>query len=179
MKTSSRHRHLKDTHKPRRDKRKGVAAPVREESTRVVGVLARDGKGWKLQSTNRRERGDYTLHAKPNFKLEEGLLAVAEKISARRWQAREAKLIDVLGDINAPRAVSLIAIATHGIPDEFSKEAIAEAEAAKPVTLDHRTDLRDIPLVTIDGADARDFDDAVFAEKDGDGWHLIVAIADV
>ncbi|MFA4994306.1 MAG: ribonuclease R [Bdellovibrionales bacterium] len=172
MKTSSRHRHIKSALKPKRENK-------REESSRVVGVLAREGKSWRLQSTNRRERGDYALHVKPNFKLEEGFLAVAEKVSTRNWRSREAKLIDVLGDMNSPRAVSLIAIATHEIPDEFPKEAIAEAEAARPVTLGDRADLRQIPLVTIDGADARDFDDAVFAERDGEGWHLIVAIADV
>ncbi len=182
MRTSSRHRHIKSGPKP---KRRGEREPTklashqREESTRVVGVLARQGKNWILQSTNRKERGDYTLHAKPNFKLEEGLLAVAEKVSTGRWRAREAKLIEILGDMNSPRAVSLIAIATHDLPDEFPKEAVSEAEAARPVTLEGRTDLRQIPLVTIDGADARDFDDAVFAEHDGEGWHLIVAIADV
>ena len=65
------------------------------------------------------------------------------------------------------------------IPQEFTREALSEAEAAVPVALGKRTDLRDIPLVTIDGPDARDFDDAVFAEPYGEGWHLIVAIADV
>jgi ribonuclease R len=190
MKTSSRHRHAKPAKsgrkpniKPKRGAKRvpgnGPAAREREESTRVVGVIAREGNGWKLQSTNRRERGDYTLFVKPKFNLEEGLIAVAEKTSTSRWRAREAKLIEVLGDINSPRAVSLIAIATNDIPDEFPKEAVAEANAAKPVTLEGRTDLRPIPLVTIDGPDARDFDDAVFAEPDGEGWHLIVAIADV
>jgi ribonuclease R len=67
---------------------------------------------------------------------------------------------------------------------EFSSAAIDEAEKAKPPTLGKRTDLRKIPLVTIDGPDARDFDDAVWAEPDDDrknegGWHAIVAIADV
>src|SRR5262249_43652478 len=121
------------------------------------------------------------LHAKPRFHLQEGHLAVAEVKPARgRFRGpREAKLIDVLGDKDAPRAVSLIAIATHDIPDRFNRDTQAEADAAQPVTLEGRVDLRDIPLVTIDGPDARDFDDAVFAERAGDGWHLIVAIADV
>lgn len=145
---------------------------------RVVGVLSKASNGWRLQSTNRRERGEYILHAKTNFHLEEGLLAVAEVVKGRGW-AKEAKLIELLDDVNAPRAVSLIAIATHDIPSEFSKAAIDEANAAQPVTPEGRVDLRNTPLVTIDGEDARDFDDAVFAEPHGDGWHLIVAIADV
>jgi len=167
-----------------KDGKKPDAAPgthrERAESTRVVGLIAKDGAGWRLQSTNRRDRGDYILHVKPGrFNLEDGLIAVAEKTHSQRWRAREAKLVEVLGDINSPRAVSMIAIATHDIPNDFPKEAIAEADAAQPVTLEGRTDLRSIPLVTIDGPDARDFDDAVFAEPVGEGWHLMVAIADV
>ena len=110
----------------------------------------------------------------------EGQLAVAQLVSSnRRSGPKEAKLIEVLGDMDSPRAVSLIAIATHEIPSEFSKQALAEADAARPVRLGDRTDLRKTPFVTIDGADARDFDDAVFAEPHDEGWHLIVAIADV
>jgi ribonuclease R len=73
---------------------------------------------------------------------------------------------------------------SRGIPVDFSHDALAQAERAGPVSVEGRVDLRDTPLVTIDGADARDFDDAVWAEPDGDasnpgGWHLLVAIADV
>ena len=95
---------------------------------------------------------------------------------------QEARVIERVGDSSNPRAFSLIAIHSYEIPTEFPVEAVALAEAAKPVTLGTRDDLRMIPLVTIDGADARDFDDAVWAERDPekeDGWHAIVAIADV
>ena len=153
--------------------------PERAAPTRVIGVLGKAANGWRLQSTNRRERGEYILHAKGRHELQEGHLAIAEIVRGRRFGPKEAKLIDILGDMNAPQAVSLIAIATHDIPHEFSKEALSEADQAKPVSLDGRTDLRQIPLVTIDGSDARDFDDAVFAEPDKKGWHLLVAIADV
>jgi ribonuclease R len=194
MKPTKTKRHKSDKPKPKSVGKKlkrgfkgGNAKPgrpEREESNRIVGVLAKDGTGenagWRIQSTNRRERGDYILHVKPGrFQLEEGLLAIAEKTSNNRFRAREAKLVEIIGDINAVNAVSLIAIAQNEIPTEFPKEAQAEADAAKPVTLEGRTDLRIIPLITIDGADARDFDDAVFAEPAGEGWHLIVAIADV
>jgi ribonuclease R len=86
--------------------------------------------------------------------------------------------------MNEPKSISLIAIHEHGIPTEFPAAAIAEAENAKPASLKGRTDLRDVPLVTIDPEDARDHDDAVWAGPDSDsankGGHIvIVAIADV
>jgi ribonuclease R len=94
----------------------------------------------------------------------------------------QARVVQRVGDSSDPRAFSLIAIHAHGIPTEFPHEAVALAEKARPVGLGDRADLRAIPLVTIDGADARDFDDAVWAEPDPEsrgGWHVIVAIADV
>jgi ribonuclease R len=83
-----------------------------------------------------------------------------------------------------PGAISLISIATLDIPHVFPDAALAEAAAAQPVDAGGRVDLRALDLVTIDGSDARDFDDAVWAEPDPDpanpsGWHLVVAIADV
>jgi ribonuclease R len=78
-----------------------------------------------------------------------------------------------------PRSVSLICIHAHGIPEIFPAEAVQEAERAQGVTLRGREDLRAIPLLTIDGEDARDFDDAVWAAPEGTGWRVIVAIADV
>src|SRR5439155_25403709 len=86
--------------------------------------------------------------------------------------------------MNEPKAVSLIAIHAHGIPTEFPKEVLDEAERAKPADARGRTDLRKVPLITIDPEDARDHDDAVWAGPDPDpankGGHLvIVAIADV
>ncbi|MGE3623991.1 MAG: ribonuclease R [Bdellovibrionales bacterium] len=161
-------------------KRRTDGPPEREGPRRVVGTLSHTAHGWRLQSANRRARGEFVLQVKGSPALKQGELAVAEILPSRsRFGPREARLIDVLGDMDSPRAVSLIAIATHDIPHEFSRAALDEAAAAKPVTLENRTDLRHLPLITIDGEDARDFDDAVFAEPHDDGWHLIVAIADV
>jgi len=89
-----------------------------------------------------------------------------------------------LGDPSGPRAASLIAIHQHGIPDSFPDAVVLEADRAEPVGLKGRDDLRDLPLLTIDPADARDRDDAVLAEADPDpgnpgGFVLWVAIADV
>ena len=96
--------------------------------------------------------------------------------------SRRAQVLERIGPMSDPRTVSLIAIAANDIPVEFPQAALDEAERAKAAPMGHRLDLRDVPLVTIDGEDARDFDDAVFAEPDPDhpgGWRLLVAIADV
>ncbi|HWH82222.1 MAG TPA: ribonuclease R [Burkholderiaceae bacterium] len=100
--------------------------------------------------------------------------------------ARRASVIERVGPMSDPRTVSLISIAANDIPVEFPPAALEEAERARAAPLGQRLDLRDTPLVTIDGEDARDFDDAVFCEpakigrvKANNGWRLIVAIADV
>ena len=95
-----------------------------------------------------------------------------------------ARITERLGDVASEKAVSLIALETHGIPYVFPDAALAEAEAARAATPKGRKDWRDLPLVTIDPADARDHDDAVHAEPDTDpanpdGHIVTVAIADV
>jgi len=93
----------------------------------------------------------------------------------------------VLGDIDDPGMEIEIAVRKYGVPHEFSqastKEAAALADEVREEDVDGRVDLRDIPLITIDGEDARDFDDAVYCEpmtfKGAKAWRLIVAIADV
>jgi len=96
--------------------------------------------------------------------------------------SRRARVLERVGPMSDPRTVSLIAIAANDIPVDFPEAAVEEAERAKAAPMGDRLDLRKVPLVTIDGEDARDFDDAVFAEPDPDhpgGWRLLVAIADV
>src|SRR5439155_352913 len=110
-------------------------------------------------------------------------LVVAEELPSRRFGKR-ARIVERLGPANASGAISRIAIAQFEIPVEFPAAALAEATAARPVAdLAGRADLRELALVTIDDSDARDFDDAVWAEPDDEanpgGWHLVVAIADV
>jgi ribonuclease R len=114
----------------------------------------------------------------------DGELVEAEPIGQARMGLRRARVVERLGDPSAPRAVSLIAIHQHQLPVAFSDAALEEAEAAQPAALGARTDLRDLPLLTIDPADARDHDDAVCALPDDDaanpdGWLVWVAIADV
>ncbi|MDG4875731.1 ribonuclease R [Mesorhizobium sp. WSM4935] len=113
-----------------------------------------------------------------------GDLVEVEPARASRYGLPRAKVLAVLGSLTSEKAVSMIAIHAHDIPHVFPADVIAEAEAVKPATLDHREDWRDLPLVTIDPADAKDHDDAVFATPDPDeknpgGVVVTVAIADV
>ncbi|MBU2089094.1 MAG: ribonuclease R, partial [Alphaproteobacteria bacterium] len=153
-------------------------------ANRVLGVYDLGGEGGVLRPTDRKHRQEYRIDKRDSAGAQPGDLVVAEIIRAPRLGVQSAKVIEVLGSTGNPRSISLIAIHTNDIPTEFPEAALALAAKAKPVALGKRTDLRGIPLVTIDGADARDFDDAVFAEPDPDpknpgGWHLMVAIADV
>ncbi len=105
---------------------------------------------------------------------------MAEVMPTRGLKGKKARVLKVLGARDDVNAISLISLYEAGLRDTFPDEVIKAAEGLKVPPLKGREDLRDTPLVTIDGADARDFDDAVYAEElDNGGFHLIVAIADV
>ena len=115
---------------------------------------------------------------------ENGDLVRFELARGGRYGVQTARVIERLGNPAAQQLTSLIAVHAHGIPDTFPEAALAEAEAAKEPDLKRREDFRQLPLITIDPSDARDHDDAVWAEADSDpsnrgGWVVIVAIADV
>ena len=114
----------------------------------------------------------------------EGDLVALEMLREGRFGLPSARVVERLGSVASERAISLIALTAHNIPHVFSPATLAEAEAARPATMAHREDWRDLPLVTIDPPDAKDHDDAVHAEPDTDpanpgGFVLTVAIADV
>ena len=151
---------------------------------RILGVFRMVGGRGRVIPTNRRIRTEFTVPAGMENGASANDLVVAQAVGGRSMGMPEAKIVDRIGDAMSPRAPSLIAIHTNDIPTEFTAGALRDADRAKAVALAGRTDLRDLPLVTIDGADARDFDDAVHAEADTDpanpdGWKLTVAIADV
>ncbi|NIA70258.1 ribonuclease R [Pelagibius litoralis] len=155
---------------------------------RVLGIYELGSEGGRLRPTDKRAKSDFIVTTENAAGAEPGELVLAEVLPERRRSQRlglrSARVLQRLGRGDDPKALSLITLHEHGLISEFPAEAVSEAEAAGPVGLGKREDLRDLLLVTIDGADARDFDDAVFAEPDDDpknagGWHLLVAIADV
>jgi ribonuclease R len=150
--------------------------PARGEG--LLGVVELDGSGkpW-LAPTDKRVRNSSPIADLGG--AEPGQLVLAEP---GRTPRSGVKVVEVLGDPLAPKSFSLIAIHKHGIPYIFREEALAEAElAAKlPLSEEHREDLRHLPIVAIDPVDARDHDDAIWAEPDGEGgFDALVAIADV
>jgi ribonuclease R len=153
-------------------------------SERVVGIFEKDRMGGRVVAADRRSKAEYRVAERAAGDAIEGELVVAEILAGTRFGLPRAQIVARLGPASNPGAISMLAIASFAIPTEFPTDVIAEADAAAPVGLLGRVDLRDLPLVTIDGSDARDFDDAVWAEPDPDpanpgGWHLVVAIADV
>ena len=145
----------------------------------MLGVVEKDqaGKFW-LAPVDKRIRNSAPIGDVGD--AGEGDLVRAER-TGRSAQSK-VKVVEVIGDPLAPKSFSLIAIAKHGIPDVFHQQTLdAAARAAQlPVDTAKRDDLRDVPIVAIDPADARDHDDAIWAEPDGQGgYRAIVAIADV
>lgn len=162
-----------------------VVRRITAEPNRIVGVFdTTGGKGGRILSADRRLHLEYYVDAEHSKNAKNGDLVAAELTGQAFLKSKKAKIVAVLGNVKDPKSASLIALHLHGIPVEFTPQALKQAEKAKIPPLENRVDLREVPLVTIDGEDARDFDDAVFAEPDDDpknegGWKLLVAIADV
>jgi ribonuclease R len=151
---------------------------------RVLGVYREHAGHGRIEPIDRKTRREFIVDRHDRSGAESNELVLVEPLAGRPSGLPRARVIERLGSMNEPRAISLIAIHEHGIPTEFPREALAEAEQAVSPNLQGRTDLRDLPLVTIDPEDARDHDDAVWAGPDSDpanrGGHIvIVAIADV
>ena len=151
---------------------------------KVLGIFRKGSDGGRIVPIDKGADKEWRVGRDDDLGARDGELVEAEQAGPKRMCLPSARIIARLGDPAGPKAVSLIAIHQHGIPDRFPDQVMAEADAAQPVGLAGRDDLRDLPLVTIDPIDARDHDDAVFAEADTDpanpGGHIVwVAIADV
>src|SRR3954451_10969119 len=142
----------------------------------VLGVVRREGDRFWLSPVDKKERRELAIADLKD--AEAGDLVLCE-VTGR--PPRVSVRVDaVLGDPFAPRSFSLIAIHKHGLRHEFSKESIDEAHRVSKLALGEREDLTHLPIVAIDPEDARDHDDAIWAEPDGEGgWNALVAIADV
>jgi ribonuclease R len=142
----------------------------------VLGVVKREGPRFWLSPVDKRERRELAIVDLKD--AETGDLVLCE-VTGRPPRVN-ARVDAVLGDPFAPRSFSLIAIHKHGLRHEFAQEAIQEAHRVSKQKLGEREDLTHLPIVAIDPEDARDHDDAIWAEADGEGgWNALVAIADV
>lgn len=172
----------------RRGRPEGTIVEVLERAnTHIIGRLLNENGVWIVAPEDKRIGQDVLLQGSPG-KAKSGQVVSIELLEQpSRYTQPVGRIVEVLGDIDDPGMEIEIAVRKYGVPHEFS-EAAKKLAAKLPgevrdADLAGRVDLRDVPLVTIDGEDARDFDDAVYCEpvKIGrtNGFRLIVAIADV
>ena len=147
---------------------------------RILAIFRAGSEGGRLLPIDKGADRQWIVPAGSTGGAKDGELVEAEQAGPKgRLGLPKARIVTRLGDPTQPRAVSLIAIHQHGIPDHFPDAVIAEADAARPAPLGNRTDLRHLDLITIDPVDARDRDDACFVQPHEDGFTVWVAIADV
>lgn len=169
----------------RRGRREATLVEILERNTlRVVGRFFRESGIGFVVPDNRRMNQDVMIPTEWQNKAKPGQIVIAELIEQPTKRSHPiGRITEILGDHMAPGMEIKIAIFSHDIPTEWPPavdDEIAEFETEVPESAKQdRVDLRSIPLVTIDGIDARDFDDAVYCEKRGNNWRLLVAIADV
>jgi ribonuclease R len=170
----------------RRGRREGTIVEVLQRNTQqIVGRFTPRGDAAFVAPENPRINQDILIERGATMDANEGqyvMVAITQQPDFRN-QPR-GKVVEVLGEHMAPGMEIEVAIRTHNIPFAWPEAAVAEAQAFAPEPTEAdkkgRIDIRKLPLVTIDGEDARDFDDAVYCEaKKGGGWKLWVAIADV
>ncbi len=169
----------------RRGREEGAIVEILEHSNhQIAGHFFSEGGINFVVPDNKRINQDIMIPESNRYGAQNGQLVVVEiqEFPQKRKQAC-GRIIEILGDHMAPGMEIDVAIRTHGIPHMWSPLMEAECEdlphEVAQKDLEGRIDLRQLPLVTIDGEDSMDFDDAVYAEKTDDGWRLLVAIADV
>lgn len=181
MTTFSRKRDQADWHKRRHvPKRRAHSHHLEKTPKQHIGVFLSKGLGGFLSPCHRKDSfsGTY-IDAEQSRDIKDNDVILYSISHEGKFQ-----LIKNLGSINSPKSYTKIGIHAYNLPYAFSDESQRIANKGSIPSSEHRADLRNIPLVTIDGPDAKDFDDAVFAIKDEDpknkgGWRAIVAIADV
>ncbi len=162
-----------------------VLRSLAKDATRVVGIFRKPaGAGGRIIPSGKKDRDDFIVSTGDEGNAKDGELVLAEITRQKGRGLPQARVRERLGAFDDPRNISLIAIHTHGISDQFPQNVLDDVERLKSFSHDQRDDLRHIPLITIDPADARDHDDAIYAAPDDaadnpGGYNLIIAIADV
>jgi ribonuclease R len=157
-----------------------------KEKRRSLGIFrSRPKGGGVIDPVDRKELKEWPIAPGDEGTARDGDLVRFDLArSGGRYGVPQARVVETLGNPKDQRKISLIAVHAHGLPDEFPSPVLREVETLREATPAGRTDLRDIPLLTIDPVDARDHDDAVHAAPDTDpknkgGWIIHIAIADV
>jgi ribonuclease R len=154
----------------------------------IIGRLLHESGIWLVAPEDKRYGQDVLVPKNATGTAEAGQVVAVELTEPPSMYSQPVgRVVEVLGEIDDPGMEIEIAVRKYEVPHRFSAEALSESaalpERLRPADRAHRIDLTDVPLVTIDGEDARDFDDAVYGEPvkvgRGKGWRLIVAIADV
>ena len=161
-----------------------VMKKLGEGPTTNLGVLYKGGRGWRIQPVSKKARHDYKP-AKVADSAQDQDLVLFRSTRRNQGDLRIAEIVETIGSAAHGKSASLISLHENDIPIGFEDHVIAEAKALKlPQLGGPREDLRELPLITIDPVDAKDFDDAIFARPDENaknkgGWIIWVAIADV
>jgi len=173
----------------RKGRPEGRVVEILERSTQpIIGRLLQEGGSWLVAPEDKRYGQDVLIPKGATGQAKPGQVVVVELTEPPALYGQPVgRVKEVLGEVDDPGMEIEIAVRKYSVPHEFSAECLAQAgqlpDKVRATDKRHRIDLTDIPLVTIDGEDARDFDDAVYCEpvKIGraKGWRLLVAIADV
>jgi len=165
-----------------------VTEIIERSSNPIIGRLLQESGVWLVAPEDKRYGQDVLIPKGAIGDARTGQIVVVQLTEPPALFGQPVgRVTEVLGEIDDPGMEIEIAVRKYGVPHEFSEEALGLArslpDAVRPIDKQHRVDLTDIALVTIDGEDARDFDDAVYCEPvkigRGKGWRLLVAIADV
>ena len=161
-----------------------VIKAIGRGAQRFLAVFRARKFGGIAEPVEKRVRQKFTIDREDTKGAQDGDLVWAEAAPRRGSSSTKARIQSIAGSIDDRNAFSLMALANHNVPMDMPPAAVKEAEKAKAPTLSARDDLRATPLLTIDPADAKDHDDAVWAAPDDDpnnegGFQVIVAIADV
>ena len=169
----------------RKGRREGAIVEVLERNTHhVVGRLLKESSLFFVVPDNKKIAQDIQIHKDELANAKKGQIVVAEIIQhPGKHRPATGRIIEVLGKHMAPGMEIEVALRSHDLPFQWPAEVLQEIKALSTEVPEsakqNRVDIRALPLVTIDGEDARDFDDAVYCKKTAKGWKLLVAIADV